>query len=447
MAFYEMNFDGLVGPTHHYAGLSFGNVASMGNRGQLARPRDAALEGLRKMKAVRDLGLMQGVIPPHPRPHLPTLRACGFEGSRPDRVIESAFAQRPDLLSAVSSASSMWVANAATVSPSCDTADKRVHLTPANLQAKLHRSIEPPVTSQILRGIFRGERFAHHDPLPMHARFGDEGAANHTRLALAHGKPGIEIFTFGHDPDAKGEGVLAPLRFPARHTRLASELVARSHRLDMARTIFVQQRPDVIDAGVFHNDVIAVGNGHVLLIHEEAWVEQEQVLAQLDEMLDGNLCVIQIACEDVSVEDAVKSYLFNSQIVTRPDGQMSLICARECEQNERVRARIEQLVSSASNPINEVRYFDLSQSMRNGGGPACLRLRVVVDDRELAAINHACILSDDVYDRLCDWVERHYREQLSAEDLGDPSLFYEVQGALIELARMLDLDEAIYTQA
>ena len=124
MAFYEMNFDGLVGPTHHYAGLSFGNVASMGNRGQLARPRDAALEGLRKMKAVRDLGLMQGVIPPHPRPHLPTLRACGFEGSRPDRVIESAFAQRPDLLSAVSSASSMWVANAATVSPSCDTADK-----------------------------------------------------------------------------------------------------------------------------------------------------------------------------------------------------------------------------------------------------------------------------------------------------------------------------------
>ena len=28
MSGYEINFDGLVGPTHHYAGLSFGNEAS-----------------------------------------------------------------------------------------------------------------------------------------------------------------------------------------------------------------------------------------------------------------------------------------------------------------------------------------------------------------------------------------------------------------------------------
>lgn len=447
MAFYEMNFDGLVGPTHHYAGLSFGNVASMGNRGRLARPKEAALEGLKKMRAVRDLGLMQGLIPPHPRPHLQTLRACGFEGASPERVLASAFEQRPDLLSSASSASSMWVANAATVSPSCDSSDGRVHLTPANLQAKLHRSIEAPTTSRILRGIFRGERFAHHAPLPMHARFGDEGAANHTRLALSHGAPGVEIFTFGHDPEDVSEDVLKPLRFPARHTRQASELIARSHRLDMSRTVFVQQRPDVIDAGVFHNDVIAVGNGHVLLIHEDAWVEQDTVLEQLDTMLKGNLCVVQVASEDVPVEEAVKSYLFNSQVVTRPDGQMSLICARECEQSEPVRKQIERIVTSAANPINEVHYFDLSQSMRNGGGPACLRLRVVVDDSELAAINHACILTDDVHDRLCEWVERHYREELAAEDLGDPALFHEVQRALVELAGLLDLDEGIYRQS
>ncbi|MDX2347040.1 MAG: N-succinylarginine dihydrolase, partial [Legionella sp.] len=28
-AVYELNLDGLVGPTHHYAGLAYGNTASL----------------------------------------------------------------------------------------------------------------------------------------------------------------------------------------------------------------------------------------------------------------------------------------------------------------------------------------------------------------------------------------------------------------------------------
>ncbi len=444
MASYEMNFDGLVGPTHHYAGLSFGNVASMGNRGKVARPKEAALGGLKKMKAVRDLGLIQGLIPPHPRPHLATLKACGFEGKYPDKIISNAYSARPDLLSMASSASAMWVANAATVSPSSDTKDGRIHFTPANLQAKVHRSIEPAVTSRLLKNIFRGERFAHHAALPNHVRFGDEGAANHTRLCVSYDKPGVEIFTFGHDME--GDNSLKPIKFPARQSKLSCELIAKSHGLDPARTVFVQQRPDVIDAGVFHNDVIAVGNGHVLLIHEEAWVEQDSVLEQLDGMLNGNLCVVQVDSDRVSVEDAVTSYLFNSQIVTGADGQMHLICAQECEQNSAVKQEIERIVKSSSNPINQVHFFDLTQSMRNGGGPACLRLRVVVDDAAFAAINPRCVLTDDLYDELCDWVTRHYRDELAHADLATPGFFDEVEAALIELAGILDIDESIYRQ-
>ena len=41
----EINFDGLVGPSHNYAGLSIGNLASTRNAGQLSQPRRAALEG------------------------------------------------------------------------------------------------------------------------------------------------------------------------------------------------------------------------------------------------------------------------------------------------------------------------------------------------------------------------------------------------------------------
>jgi len=135
----EANFDGLVGPTHHYAGLSFGNEASTRNQNAAANPKLAAKQGLLKMKALADLGFAQGVLPPHERPHLATLRQMGFGGS--DReVLAQAQAYSPRLLSSLSSASSMWVANAATVSPSADSADGRTHFTVANLNNKFHRT-------------------------------------------------------------------------------------------------------------------------------------------------------------------------------------------------------------------------------------------------------------------------------------------------------------------
>ena len=118
----ELNIDGLVGPTHNYGGLSYGNVASQNNCQVASNPREAARQGLAKMKALMDMGFAQAVLAPQERPDVQALRACGFSGSDA-QVIEKAAREAMPLLVASCSASSMWTANAATVSPSADTAD------------------------------------------------------------------------------------------------------------------------------------------------------------------------------------------------------------------------------------------------------------------------------------------------------------------------------------
>src|SRR5438874_9593839 len=255
MAAIEINFDGLPGPTHNYSGLAEGNLASERHKSLASNPRQAALQGLAKMKALADRGFAQAVLPPHERPDMAALRAVGFAGDD-SAVLRSAAKAAPQLLAACSSAAAMWVANAATVSPSADTADGRVHFTPANLVSHFHRSLEAPTTTRILRAIFADERrFVVHDALPAAAQFGDEGAANHMRFAEP-GTPGVELFVYGRaafDPD-----VPAPRRFPARQTREASEAVARRHGLAPQRTVLARQNPEAIDAGAFHNDVVAV---------------------------------------------------------------------------------------------------------------------------------------------------------------------------------------------
>lgn len=282
----EVNFDGLIGPTHTYAGLSHGNVASMSHRGAVSHPREAALQGLEKMRLLADLGVPQAVLPPHERPSLETLRALGFTGRDDAAILRAAARRSPALLAACSSASAMWVANAATVSPSADAIDGRVHFTPANLTSKLHRSIEPPQTARTLRAIFYDPaRFVVHDPIPGGAALGDEGAANHTRLAPTHAHRGLHIFAYGHrvfaDSAAPDASAPALRRFASRQAREASEAVARSHGLRNKQTGFVRQNPAAIDAGVFHNDVIAVGNEHVLLHHEAAFLRSGEVIRDL----------------------------------------------------------------------------------------------------------------------------------------------------------------------
>ena len=440
MIAHEVNFDGLVGPTHNYGGLSFGNVASMTHRAQFSNPREAARQGLAKMKALADLGLKQGVLPPHARPDLDALRALGFTGDNAT-VLARAAKDAPEILSACASAAAMWTANAATVSPSADTDDGRVHFTPANLVAKFHRSLEHPTTSRVLGAIFDDEaHFNHHPALPANPAFGDEGAANHTRLGGAYGEPGVEFFVYGRH--AFGGGAHRPQHFPARQTLEASRAVARAHGLSPEACVFAQQDPVAIDAGAFHNDVVAVGNQHVLFYHERAFLEADSLMAALARVVESRsgrafvpICVRE---REVSLNDAVRSYLFNSQLVTLPDGEMSLVAPRECLENDHTRACLERLVASGG-PIRSVRHFDLRQSMNNGGGPACLRLRVVLTPTELAATAPGVLMNDRLHARLLAWVELRYRDRLELSDLADPLLHREGEVALDELTQILGL--------
>lgn len=435
----EVNFDGLVGPTHNYGGLSYGNVASQSNSQQGSNPREAARQGLAKMKALMEMGFTQGVLAPQERPDVAALRRLGFAGSDAEVIVQAARDAMP-LLVASCSASSMWVANAATVSPSADTADGRVHFTAANLNCKYHRSIEHPTTSRVLRSMFADETyFAHHEALPAVAQFGDEGAANHTRLCRDYGEAGVEFFVYGRSAfDAR---LPAPQKYPARQTLEASQAVARLHGLSEEGVVFAQQNPAVIDQGVFHNDVIAVGNGELLFHHQDAFLDSDGVLAQLQAKLaarGGQLQSICVPRTEVSVDDAVRTYLFNSQLLSRADGTMLLVVPEECRANPRVWTYLERLTARDAG-IAEVKVFDLKQSMRNGGGPACLRLRVALKPDELAAVNPGVILTPALYETLNDWVERHYRDRLVEADMADPQLLIECRTALDELTQILKL--------
>ena len=435
----EANFDGLVGPTHNYSGLSFGNVASLNNSARPSNPKAAAKQGLVKMKALADMGFVQGVLAPHERPHIPTLRRLGFSGSDAN-ILEQAAKHAPKLLAAVSSASCMWTANAATVSPSGDTSDRRVHFTPANLVNKFHRSIEHETTGAILRATFRNEQyFAHHPALPSVDHFGDEGAANHTRFCHGYGEQGIEFFVYGME--AFNNNAAKPAKFPARHTLEASQAVARRHGLSANQVVYAQQNPDVIDAGVFHNDVIAVGNRNAHFYHQEAFLDTTKMKQDLLKAWGdraSQLHLIEVPSHAVSVQDCIQSYLFNSQLLSRGDDDMVLVVPGECENNPAVWAYLNSLVAGQS-PINEIKVFDLKQSMSNGGGPACLRLRVALTQTEQAAINPSTIMNNTLFERLNVWVDKHYRDELHEQDLADPQLLIESRTALDELTKILDL--------
>ncbi len=436
----EFNFDGLIGPTHNYAGLSYGNVASTTHRNQPSHPRAAAIQGLEKMKHVSDLGIGQCVLPPLRRPRLEFLRELGFTGSDA-QVIDQAYRSRPELLVVCFSASNMWTANAATVSPSADCGEGRLHLTPANLSSTLHRSIEHASTTRNLRAIFGSEEhFVVHDPLASLPALADEGAANHTRLCADHGGAGLEVFVYG--ADWMSHDSAAPKKFPARQTLLASQAIARRHGVSPSRVLFARQNPDAIDAGVFHNDVISVGNQNVLLCHELAMFQQQQQLKRLkltfEALFDSPLYVIEFSRHEISLQDAVESYFFNSQLVTRPDGRMSLICPVECQENEAARRCTERILEEA-NPIDDIAFLDLRQSMNNGGGPACLRLRIVMTEAQQAAMKQGVVLTEELYMRLKAWINSNYRERLSPDDLRDPNLIDESFRAIEELAGILDL--------
>ena len=439
----EINFDGIVGPTHTYGGLSYGNIASVSHKTSKSSPRKAVLQGLQKMKSIADFGLLQGLLPPQERPDLEIAKCLGFTGTDA-QILDRAWKTSPEVLISLCSASAMWTANAATIAPSADSEDQKVHFTAANLMNKFHRSIEAKTTTRLLQKIFSDSRFfAHHEALPSGgAVFSDEGAANHTRLCQTHGGPGVHFFVFGKSV-FESSAYPEPKTFPARQTLEASKAIARLHRLDAEAVVFAQQNPAAIDAGAFHNDVVAVGNQNVLFFHQEAFAATHPILDELNRKLQKRsgvgLIPIEVKATQVSLLDAIRSYLFNSQLLTKPNGDMILIAPHECQATPSVAAYLKELIESKTTPIREAHFFDLKQSMQNGGGPACLRLRVTLTDQEQSHAHAGVFLSNDLYLKLCNWGSRHYREELTTDDLRDPALLMESRNALDDLTQILNL--------
>ncbi len=410
----EINFDGIVGPSHNYAGLSLGNLASARNAGHVSQPRAAALQGLEKMRSNIGLGLVQGIFLPQPRPARAWLAELGTDiGNAEHHIAANAM-----------SASSMWAANAATISPAPDTADGKCHLTVANLKTMPHRSHEWPATLAQLRLAFAGDAFAVHDPVP--PAYGDEGAANHMRLTPAHDQPGVEVFVYG----------VSGGPFPARQHVEASKAIARLHRLDPARTVFAGQSEEAIAAGAFHNDVVAVANGPVLFAHEKAFADRDALVSELAAKVEG-FELVEVPDAEVPLADAIRSYLFNAQLVTPPDGAMTLVAPTECRDTPSVNAWIERHLAS-NGAIRRVNFVDVRQSMANGGGPACLRLRVACDP---ADVDPRFLVDDAKLDRLAAVVAAHWPAEISSDEIQAASLIADVERARASLLQTLGLEE------
>lgn len=410
----EINFDGIVGPSHNYAGLSLGNLAATRNAGDTAYPRAAALQGVSKMRQNMSLGLTQGFFLPLPRPNTQWLNEIAA-----DETTDAA------LVAAAWSASSMWTANAATVSPAPDTADGKCRLTVANLVSMPHRSTEWLDTYNQLQLAFADrDHFLVMHPAPF--CFGDEGAANHMRFCEGHGSKGIEVFVYGRTGGA----------FPARQHEQASRIIARRHGLTPEACIFIEQNPEAIAAGAFHNDVVAVANERVLFAHARAFAEQAAAYEQIRAAFPA-LQVVEVPENVISLSEAIGTYLFNSQLVTLPDGGMELIAPSECAQSEAVAAWAQQ-ATGGNQPIRAIRYVDVRQSMANGGGPACLRLRVVADP---AMVDQRFMLDDERASRIESVVSRYWPETIETAQIGSKALAETLRTARAKLLETLDLSE------
>ena len=412
----EINFDGIVGPSHNYAGLSLGNIASASHGGDTSYPRAAALQGIAKMRSNMELGLAQGYLLPLPRPNFGLMRNLALDSQAPRQLIAAAW-----------SASSMWTANAATVSPAPDTADGSCHLTPANLVTMAHRAQEWRDTKAQLDIAFGDKQhFTVHDAvLPT---FGDEGAANHMRFCEGHGSAGVEVFVYGRQGG----------KFPARQHEQASRAVARLHGLGADNCVFIEQNPDAIEAGAFHNDVVSVANERVLFTHERAFADKQRAYDAIAAAFPA-LQIVEVPESAVSLEEAIRTYLFNAQLLTLPTGEMALVVPTECQESASVWAWCKHMLAT-NGPIRKVIPVDVKQSMANGGGPACLRLRVVADP---ATVDPRFMLDEAKADRIEAVVAENWPEQINPADIGSDALAKAVIEAREALLSVLSLDTLV----
>ncbi len=414
----EIQVDRLVGPTHHFGGLGVGNLASQHHVGQPSNPSAAAIQGLQKMRLIGELGVPQWIMPPQVRPDFSFLRAIGFTGDDSE-ILKRAYEDSPLIFSAAMSSSAMWTANAATVSTSNHSEFETV-MTVANLNSSLHRAIEPPQTMADLRAIFGGT-IKLYPPLIGGVAMRDEGAANHMRLSGNDPSRILDVFVHG---DLLPE----PINFMARQSLASFEAIARRHGLGRDAVFFLKQHPSAIDAGAFHNDVVAMSHGDLLIHHELAFAPSDHTMSSLDDRFlkqtGTPLRRIVVRSEVLSIQDAIATYLFNSQIVSLPvrrdeeeglEGAPVIICPIQVAGHPVAK----QLVTDwqLSGLFSKVIFVDLGQSMAGGGGPACLRLKVPLRTRQLAGLCETSRWTDKLDQSLERIIRDGYPTSLELDDL------------------------------
>ena len=425
----EVNFDGLIGPTHNYSGLSEGNNASKENYSSPSNPKKAALQGIKKAETLISYGSQQGFFLPHERPFIPGLKKLGFNGTD-EEILSLAFRHSKVLLNNFSSASSMWAANAATISPSPDTQDNKIHLTPANLNSMFHRSIETEFTYQQCKIIFPKEYFEIHNPAVSISGYGDEGAANHLRISKSDNEKGFEIFVYGES------GFKIDKTLVKRQALEVSRSIAINHKLDMENTFFLQQNHQAIEEGSFHNDIVSLSNKNVFIAHEDAFQNRDDLKKMLNilESKIDNFQYIEISNSEIPLKDIISSYLLNSQLITNVDNEMQLILPEEVKEYDNCLSWLDKLKQISDVKLFD--YVDIRQSMMNGGGPACLRLKVILNDEELESLNQNFLMNNERLESIKLLIEKEYRDVLYPDDLKDPSLLDESRRILDELTKI-----------
>lgn len=431
MSLVDVQVDRIVGPTHHFGGLGIGNVASIKNEGEVSNPAAAALQGLDKMRLVASLGAPQMILPPQRRPNLRFLRRLGFRSSNSD-VLRQAFDEEPRVLSATMSCSSMWTANAATVSAAVDNHCQELTMTVANLNSSVHRALEARETLADLRHCFPFAKVA--PAMRGGTAMRDEGAANHMRLGSGDAKAGLHVLVYGDQAPL-------PTKHFARQSRLLCRAVARSHGLPDENTFLLKQHPDAIDAGAFHNDVVAASHHGLMIFHEKAFYDATDSLNNMAEryqaIYDHKPTFIKVAEADLSLSDAISTYLFNSQILSNvnPGKPPVILCPIQVRENICANKLVQNWCDEGV--FDEIHFVDLAQSMSGGGGPACLRLRVPLEQKRLADLRENCLWSEELDSRLRNIIREHYPTEATLADLADINFVRQTQRATEEIHRLL----------
>ncbi|RAP29346.1 succinylarginine dihydrolase [Candidatus Marinamargulisbacteria bacterium SCGC AG-414-C22] len=429
-------FDAVIGPTYHFGGLSFGNTHSMSHQQQRSYPKKTALEGLHKMQRVSQLGFKQYVLPPQPRQFLSLLKAFGLVGDSTTEI-QQFYHDYPKQFSAIFSASAAWVANAFIATPSCDTASQRVHITPANLVSNDHRKLELCYTTQQLQQLFLDSDFFKVNQAVKQS-CPDEGAANMIRLGTL--TQGFYLFVYNvsqQDP--------CHTRFPGRQSKEALSFIVKKHGINADRVCYLQQSFRAVDAGVFHNDVIAFGDQDVLVVHEHAYEDQSRMLGMLQDyynrFYEKPLTIVEIAEKDLSLATAVTTYFFNSQFVKCPNDSYVLICPDTCKEDASIQRVITLLSAQLQAPL-QVTYVSVSESLQNGGGPACLRGFVALTDSERHAMNSVYEFTPQCAEKLISFVQSHYPTTLDCADLCDVGMIQECQDIVNQLQLVFESNKS-----